>query len=64
MSEIHPVSAMVALAESAYNGESMIFKAACRAAACHRSDIFDVEEAACLLIERGWTWDDVLNANS
>lgn len=58
------VTAMLSQASRAYKGEEMLISAACRAAQCPRSSIWDAEEAAGLLVENGWTWSDVLNANS
>lgn len=65
MSEMkHPVTEMVERAERAYKGEEMLIVAACRAARCSRDAVCDAEEAAGLLIEHGWTWNDVLTVNS
>lgn len=62
--EIAAFDAMMTAARSAYKGDAMVIKAACRAAKCGPESISDIEEAVALLIENGWTWSDVLNANS
>ncbi len=59
-----PFEIMMWYMRRAYKGEDMVIKAACRAAQCPRSAIWDSEEAVALLIEHDWTWDDVLTVNS
>lgn len=60
----HPVTAILALAASAYKGEEILIAAACKAHRVGRESVSDAEEAAGLVIEAGWTWSDVLNASS
>jgi len=62
--QIREFEAMAARMRSAYKGEQMVIKAACRAARCGPESICDGGEAVALLLENGWTWGDVLGANS
>lgn len=62
--EVHPVTAMVERAERAYKGEAMVRKAVYRALGLGPESVCDLEEACALIIEAGWTWRDVLDANS